>query len=219
MNEIRRWRGAAFAIILAAIAATTAGAADDEKVRLDQFAAAAKAVMSATCDGYRHDEAVAASAPAAGASQASAERIIVQETTKMTCGCMPQAIDAYVAAQGGDTLMARADAGTRLQAATASCTARGLRNSTEALCAAGLDPFAKRGSAPIPGDRQRARCTCMQAGTARLTDQQIADSAMASYRDYAARAKARAQGASEPAPSPNAMRDLEQTCRAQDAAH
>jgi hypothetical protein len=218
MHDIRRWRTAAFAIMLTAIAATRAAAADEQQVPLDKFAAATKAMMSAQCGGYQRDEAVAASAPAASTPEDRARRIMARETMNLVCDCAPRAIDAYVADHGGSTLVTPADAALALQGTTTACTARSVRATTQGLCAAGLDPFAKRGSAPISAERQRARCTCMQAGTARLTDQQVTDATMAAYRDYTAKAKARSQGASDPAPSPNALHDVEQVCRAEDAA-
>jgi len=218
MHYIRRWRTAAVAVILTAIAATRPAAADEEKVPLDKVATAAKAMMSAQCGGYQQDEAVAASAPAASTPEDRARRIMARETMHLVCDCAPQAIDAYVAGHGGSTLVTPADAALALQGATTTCTARSVRATTQGLCATGLDPFAKRGSAPISPERQNARCTCMQAGTARLTDQQITDATMAAYRDYAAKVKARSQGAPDPAPSPNALHDVEQVCRAEDAA-
>lgn len=218
MHEIRHWRAAACALVLAAVAATAAGADDDDKAPLEKQAGATKAMLAAQCGGYRRDQARAASAPAASAPGASADRLLAAAMMKMTCECMPQAIDDDVATRGAGTLMTAADAAVEMKAATALCTARMVREGTQALCAAGQDPFARRGSPPISADRQRARCACVQAGTARLTDREIADATMASYRDYVAKAKARTEGASDPAPTPNALHDMEQACRAEDAA-
>src|ERR1700755_1750388 len=118
MHEIRRWRAAACALILAAVAAT-AGGADDDKVPLEKLAGATKAMLSAQCGGYRRDQALAASAPAASAAAEGPDRILAAASMKMTCECMPQAIDDYVATRGAGTLMTADDATAEMRAATA----------------------------------------------------------------------------------------------------
>lgn len=217
MHEIRRWRCTAFAIILAAIAASNAGAAEDRNYPVERLAAAARASIAPQCGGHADDPSGAASALDASTPQARGERLLAQEKRK-ACDCMSQSIDAYVAARGGSTLVAPADAALAMEPPMNACTARMLRAAMQDICASGLDPFAKPGSAPIAPERQRAHCACMQAGVARMTDQQIVDASSASHRDVEARTKARTEGAPEPAASPNAMHDLEHTCRADEAA-
>lgn len=213
MDKIRNGRAAALTFTLAFGLATGAAAAADEQAPLEKVAAAIKTVFSSQCDAYRMTVGNAASN-----AQPAAERITAGEMLKQTCDCVPQAIDAYVAATGPATLVVPAEAVDALKGATASCTAHSLRASTQGMCAAGLDPFARKGSVPISAELQRSRCVCLQAGIARLTDRQIVDASVASYADYRAKAKARAAGASDPPPSPNAMRDVEQACRAEEAA-
>ena len=217
MNEIGRRRTAAVAFILAAIAATTTSAADDEKVPLEKFAAATKAMVTAQCGGFRHDAAVAAGDLAASTPAARAGRILTEESLKLACDCAPHAIDAYVASKGGDTLVSLDAVADELKAAIGSCTAPMLRAISLRTCDADVDPFAKPGSPPIRPERLRARCACVQAGMTRLSDRQINEASEASHRDFEARVKARSEGASAPSPSPNALNDLERTCRAEDA--
>ena len=218
MNETARRRIAAIACVLAAFAGTTASAADDEKVPVAKFAAATKAMVLAQCDGIRHDATVAAGDLAASTPAARAGRILVDESQKLACDCAPQAIDAYVATKGGDTLVSLDAVADDLKAAMGSCTARMLRALTRRTCDAGLDPIKTTNSTPMAPERLRTRCACMQAGMTRLTDQQINDATEASHRDFEARVTARADGVLAPAPSPNALNDLERACYSQDAA-
>ena len=162
-----------------------------------------------------HNALIATTSSPANPREADIERAMAKQNTAMACDCMPQAIDAYVAARGGSAMVAPADALAGFRGATSACTARSVRFGMQAACTAGIDPLAEPGSAPVPAERQSARCACMQAGMARLSDQQVADASEIAHKDHVAKAKARAAGASDPPPTPNPVRDFEQRCRAE----
>ena len=204
MNAMRRGLAAALVAVLAATAAMAAGSTTDERLPLGQLATIRKAELKNLCEFDRILRANAPGTVSAGVSNAN--QIFMRETTGQACDCAPQAIDAYVAATGPDTLVVPAVA---LRIATRACAARTLRATIDATCAAGLDPFVARDSPPASADRLRARCTCMQGALARMTDEQAADALAARIADIAPRTAS----ASAAASAPDAMRELEQACR------
>ena len=147
----------------------------------------------------------------------AAEDAAVVNTQATMCECVTQEADAWVASVGGDGTVTQAQASEAGQRISNACTARSIRGAMTSSCTNGLDPFARRGDAPVSEDRRRARCACMQAGVEKLDDAQITQSSLASYRDYVAKAKARRAGEPDPAPTPSPMAAVEQACRAQDA--
>lgn len=206
---------ATIACMLATVIATGAQAAGTEETKLSATAIAQrfKARFASQC---QPEQAPPRSASATEAQQPAAARAFAQ-TQASRCECMPREIDAWVGRVGGDSLFTTAEileVGLRI---TRTCNAHGLRTMMNSACAAGLDPLARPDEPPVSEERRQSRCSCMQAGIAKLDDEQITQTSQSIYRDHAAKTKARREGAAEPAPSLSPRMEVEQACRAQDA--
>ena len=142
------------------------------------------------------------------------ERDLQRNAMELTCGCLPAGVDAAFPDRAA---LVDAEAfQSRLRGAMSSCAARGIRHTVADLCARGVDPTASSPAGPATA-AQQAHCSCMRAGLDQVDDRALAEDAMETYRQYVARAQARAAGASEPVFAPTASERVRLACVAQDA--
>jgi hypothetical protein len=185
------------AIALGALAAVATAAEEERPV--SSVMAAVKAQIAAEC-GLARDR-------ASSAAEAS-EKEFAESVARLNCDCLPAEIDRA----GADLSGGKEDASTtqpvflsRMKIALDTCVARLIRTDTATRCVSEAKDVAD-------GADRQVYCQCLSDRLGALGDEALAAAAAAGNRNLQERARARISGQAEPAATPTALDEIEQTC-------